>query len=170
MELKGLILSGGKGTRLRPLTHTRAKQLMPIANKPILYYGIEALAAAGITEIGIIVGDTKDEVMAAVGDGSRWSVQVTYIEQSQPLGLAHAVFTAKNFLKESSFVMYLGDKLDGFIEVFRKDSADGVILLKPVEDPRAFGVAEVAEDGRILRLEEKPQEPRSNLALVAITV
>src|SRR5437867_10805331 len=109
MELKGLILSGGKGTRLRPLTHTRAKQLMPIANKPILFYGIEALAEAGIKDIGIIVGDTKEEVVEAVGDGSRWSVHVSYIEQPEPLGLAHAVFTAKHFLKDSPFVMYLGD-------------------------------------------------------------
>jgi glucose-1-phosphate thymidylyltransferase len=172
MELKGLILSGGKGTRLRPLTHTRAKQLMPVANKPILFYGIESLAQAGIKEIGIIVGETKDEVMEAVGDGSRWNVKVTYIEQPDPLGLAHAVFTAKNFLRNSPFVMYLGDNLlkngiASLIEDFRKSKPNSQILLASVPNPEHFGVAEL-ENNRVVRLEEKPKAPRSNWALVGV--
>jgi glucose-1-phosphate thymidylyltransferase len=172
MQLKGLILSGGKGTRLRPLTHTRAKQLMPIANKPILFYGIEALAAAGIKEIGIIVGETRDEVCAAVGDGSRWNVNVTYIEQPEPLGLAHAVFTAKQFLQDSRFVMYLGDNLlkngiVSLIDEFRKSEPNAQILLAAVPNPESFGVAEL-DGNRIIRLEEKPDKPRSNYALVGV--
>lgn len=170
--MKGLILSGGKGTRLRPLTHTRAKQLMPIANKPILFYGIEALAAAGIQDIGIIVGETKDEVCHAVGDGSRWGVHVTYIDQPEPLGLAHALFTAKQFLKDSHFVMYLGDNLlkngiVSLIDQFRKSQPNSQILLASVPNPESFGVAEL-EQNRVVRLEEKPKNPRSNYALVGV--
>lgn len=172
MELKGLILSGGKGTRLRPLTYTRAKQLMPVANKPILFYGIEALAQAGIKEIGIIVGETKDEVMEAVGDGSRWQTKITYIEQSAPLGLAHAVYTAKEFLKNSPFVMYLGDNLlkngiSSLIDDFRKSKPNSQILLASVPNPEHFGVAEL-DGNRVIRLEEKPKKPRSNMALVGV--
>lgn len=172
MELKGLILSGGKGTRLRPLTYTRAKQLMPIANKPILFYGIEALASAGIHEIGIIVGETRDEVMEAVGDGSRWGVKITYIEQPEPLGLAHAVFTARPFLKESPFVMYLGDNLlkngiASLIDDFRRSRPNSQILLASVPNPEQFGVAEL-ENNRVVRLEEKPKKPKSNWALVGV--
>jgi glucose-1-phosphate thymidylyltransferase len=172
MELKGLILSGGKGTRLRPLTHTRAKQLVPIANKPILFYGIESLAEAGVKEIGIIVGDTKQEVKEAVGDGSKFGVRVTYIEQSAPLGLAHAVFTAKEFLKDSAFVMYLGDNLlkngiASLIDDFRRSKPNSQILLASVPNAEQFGVAEL-ENGRVIRLEEKPKQPRSNLALVGV--
>jgi len=172
MELKGLILSGGKGTRLRPLTYTRAKQLVPIANKPILFYGIEALAEAGIREIGIIVGETKAEVMEAVGDGSRWNVRVTYIEQPEPLGLAHALFTAKDFLRGSAFVMYLGDNLlkngiASLIDDFRRSRPNSQILLASVPNPEHFGVAEL-ENNRVIRLEEKPREPKSNWALVGV--
>lgn len=172
MELKGLILSGGKGTRLRPLTYTRAKQLMPVANKPILFYGIEALAQAGIKEIGIIVGETKDEVKEAVGDGKRWNVNITYIEQLEPLGLAHAVFTAKHFLKDSAFVMYLGDNLlkngiSSLIDDFRKNKPNSQILLASVPNPEQFGVAEL-EGNRVIHLEEKPKKPRSNWALVGV--
>jgi glucose-1-phosphate thymidylyltransferase len=172
MELKGLILSGGKGTRLRPLTYTRAKQLMPIANKPILFYGLEALALAGIQDIGVIVGETKAEVMEALGDGSKWGVRITYIDQPDPLGLAHAVFTAKHFLQDSPFVMYLGDNLlkngiGTLIERFRTTTPNSQILLAAVPNPENFGVAELQGD-RVVRLEEKPKKPRSNMALVGV--
>jgi glucose-1-phosphate thymidylyltransferase len=172
MELKGLILSGGKGTRLRPLTYTRAKQLMPVANKPILYYGLEAFAEAGIREIGVIVGETKAEVMEALGDGSKWGVRITYIDQPEPLGLAHAVFTAKAFLKDSPFVMYLGDNLlkngiGSLIERFRTTTPNSQILLAAVPNPENFGVAEL-KGNRVVRLEEKPKNPRSNMALVGV--
>jgi glucose-1-phosphate thymidylyltransferase len=172
MELKGLILSGGKGTRLRPLTYTRAKQLMPIANKPILFYGLEAMVEAGIREIGVIVGETREEVIEALGDGSRWNVRITYIDQPDPLGLAHAVFTAKNFLQDSPFVMYLGDNLlkngiGSLIDRFRKTTPNSQILLAAVPNPESFGVAELDQD-RVVRLEEKPKKPRSNMALVGV--
>ena len=172
MELKGLILSGGKGTRLRPLTYTRAKQLMPVANKPILFFGVEALAEAGIRDIGVIVGETKAEVMEALGDGSKWDVRITYIDQPDPLGLAHAVFTAKNFLKDSPFVMYLGDNLlkNGIVSLidrFRTTTPNSQILLAAVSNPENFGVAELEGD-RVIRLEEKPKKPRSNMALVGV--
>src|SRR5690349_12676466 len=107
--MKALVLSGGAGTRLRPLTHTSAKQLVPVANKPVLFYGLEAIADAGITEVGIVVGDTADEIMQAVGDGSKFGLTVTYIPQDAPLGLAHAVIIARDFLADDDFVMYLGD-------------------------------------------------------------
>jgi glucose-1-phosphate thymidylyltransferase len=172
MDLKGLILSGGKGTRLRPLTYTRTKQLMPIANKPILFYAIEALRDAGIRDIGIIVGETKAEVVEAVGDGSRWGVRTTYIEQPEPLGLAHALFTAKDFLRKSPFVMYLGDNLlkngiSSLIDDFRKSAPNSQILLAAVPNPEHFGVAEL-ENNRVIRLEEKPKVPRSKWALVGV--
>jgi len=186
--VKGLILSGGAGTRLRPITHTSAKQLVPIANKPILFYGIEDMAAAGIKEIGIIVGPTADEVKEAVGDGSRWDVSISYIHQADPLGLAHCVLIADDFLGGEVFVMYLGDNmlqqgLVGFTQRFEADQArsalprlgeEGLvapaaqILLARVDDPRQFGVAELGPDGEVLRLVEKPADPPSDLALVGV--
>ena len=172
MELKGLILSGGTGSRLRPITHTSAKQLVPVANKPVLFYGIESLRNAGIEDIGIIVGDTAAEIEEAVGDGSQWGVNITYLPQEAPLGLAHAVLTAEEFLKDSSFVMYLGDNLlrDGIeelVDTFTGNKPDALILLQEVPNPESYGVAECA-DGQVINLVEKPREPRSNLALVGI--
>jgi glucose-1-phosphate thymidylyltransferase len=172
-ELKGLILSGGKGTRLRPITHTSAKQLVPVANKPVLFYGIEAMAEAGIREVGIIVApETGGEIREVVGDGGRFGVEITYIEQDAPLGLAHAVLTAEGFLGQSPFVMYLGDNLlrDGIkelVDTFRSEEPDALILLTQVPDPEHYGVAEL-QDGRVSRLVEKPPEPKTDLALVGV--
>ena len=186
--MKALILAGGAGTRLRPITHTRAKQLVPVANKPILFYGLEAIADAGIKHVGIVVGDTAGEVMAAVGDGSEWGLSVTYLPQEAPLGLAHAVLIAREFLGDDDFVMYLGDNLlkqslKDFVDRFEDDrlrartptlEGSGAeppcaqILLKPVPDPHRFGVAELDEGGSVVRLLEKPAEPPSNLALVGV--
>ncbi|HVP39791.1 MAG TPA: glucose-1-phosphate thymidylyltransferase [Candidatus Saccharimonadales bacterium] len=170
--MRALILSGGKGTRLRPITHTSAKQLVPVANKPILFYGIEAMREAGITEVGIVVGDTHQEIRDAVGDGSRFGVKVTYIRQEAPLGLAHAVLVSEAFLGDQPFVMYLGDNLvrDGIrplVEEFRRDRPNSQILLAHVKNPEEFGVAEL-DGGRVVRLEEKPAQPRSDLALVGV--
>jgi glucose-1-phosphate thymidylyltransferase len=170
--MKGLILSGGKGTRLRPLTYTRAKQLVPVANKPVLFYGIEAIASAGIKKIGIIVGDTRNEIIEAVGDGSLWGMEVTYIEQEAPLGLAHAVLTAETYLKDDPFVMYLGDNLilngiTPLVSDFRNGKPNAQILLAHVPNPEQFGVAELV-DGKVVRLAEKPLKPKSDLALVGV--
>jgi glucose-1-phosphate thymidylyltransferase len=173
-QLKGLILSGGKGTRLRPITHTSAKQLVPVANKPVLFYGIEAMAKAGITEIGIIIApETGEEIRAAAGDGTQFGVQITYIVQDAPSGLAHAVLTAEPYLGSSPFVMYLGDNLlqggiDDLVAAFRTNRPDALILLTPVSDPQSYGIAELNADGSVLRLVEKPREPRSDLALVGV--
>ena len=170
--MKGLILSGGKGTRLRPLTLTSAKQLVPVANKPVLFYGIETLAEAGIREIGIVVGETRREIETAVGDGSKWGLKVTYIQQEAPLGLAHAVLISEQFLGNEPFAMYLGDNLlfNGivpFVREFEQARPASLILLTPVPNPEQFGVAET-DGGRVIRLVEKPKKPRSNLALVGI--
>ena len=172
-QLKGLILSGGAGTRLRPITHTSAKQLVPVANKPVLFYGIEALVEAGITEIGIIVApETGDEIRAAAGDGSAFGASISYIEQEAPLGLAHALLTAEDYLGQAPFVMYLGDNLlrDGLVdlvEAFRASEPEALILLTQVKDPESYGVAEL--DGeRVVRLVEKPKDPPSDLALVGV--
>ncbi len=170
--MRALILSGGKGTRLRPITHTSAKQLVPVANKPILFYGIESIRDAGIADIGIVVGDTHQEIRDAVGDGSKFGVKVTYIRQEAPLGLAHAVLVSEDFLKDQPFVMYLGDNLvrDGIgalAEEFRRDRPNSQILLAHVRNPQDFGVAEL-DGGRVVRLEEKPASPKSDLALVGV--
>jgi glucose-1-phosphate thymidylyltransferase len=172
-ELKGLILSGGKGTRLRPITHTSAKQLVPVANKPVLFYGIEAMAQAGIEDVGIIIApETGDEIRSAAGDGRRFGVKLTYIVQDQPAGLAHAVLTAEEYLADSAFVMYLGDNLlqggiEDLVVAFRAGEPDALILLTPVPDPEQYGVAEL-RDGIVVRLVEKPVEPQTNLALVGV--
>jgi len=179
--LKGLILSGGRGTRLRPITHTSAKQLVPVANKPVLFYGLEAMASAGIEDVGIIIApETGQEIRDAAGDGSRFGLNVTYIVQDAPSGLAHAVLTAEPFLASSPFVMYLGDNLlqGGIAELvtaFRSHEPDALILLTPVDDPENYGVAEVdgrgaadGQVGRVVRLVEKPARPATNLALVGV--
>jgi glucose-1-phosphate thymidylyltransferase len=178
-RMKGLVLAGGAGTRLRPITHTSAKQLVPVANKPILFYGLEAMVAAGIEEIGVIVGDTRAEVMAAIGDGSRFGARVTYLPQDAPLGLAHCVLIARDFLGDDDFVMYLGDNLleqdlSAFVEEFEQARSvedpppNAQILLKQVPDPHRFGIAELDEAGNVVRLVEKPDDPPTDLALVGV--
>jgi glucose-1-phosphate thymidylyltransferase len=171
--MKGLVLSGGKGTRLRPITHTSAKQLVPVANKPILFYVMENLAEAGIRDVGVVVGDTADEIRAACGDGSRWDIQITYIPQDAPLGLAHAVKISEEFLAGEPFVVYLGDNLlpggiTDLVREFVERKPQAMILLTAVPDPERFGVAVLRPDGQVESLEEKPHEPRSDLALVGV--
>ncbi|MCK4492254.1 MAG: glucose-1-phosphate thymidylyltransferase, partial [Candidatus Altiarchaeales archaeon] len=171
--MKGLILSGGHGTRLRPLTYSQQKQLIPVANKPILFYAIEDIVECGIKDIGIVVGPNRQQIMETVGDGSRWDVNITFIEQEEPLGLAHAVKISEDFLGDESFVMYLGDNIlkgsiIGHVDHFKKSKVDASILLSKVENPQQFGVAQLNEDRSIRRLIEKPENPPSNLALVGV--
>jgi glucose-1-phosphate thymidylyltransferase len=170
--VKALIPSGGAGTRLRPITHTSAKQLVPIANKPILFYALEDIAAAGIREVGLVVGETAPEIQAAVGDGSAWGLEFTFISQEAPLGLAHTVLISRDFLGDDDFVMYLGDNvlkggISTLVEAFRETPCAAQILLARVHDPQRFGVAELDGD-RIVRLVEKPERPPSDLALVGV--
>ena len=171
--MKALVLAGGSGTRLRPITHTSAKQLVPVANKPVLFYGLEAIRDAGITEVGIVVGDTESAIRSAVGPGHAFGLEVTYIRQSAPLGLAHAVLVAREFLGDDDFVMYLGDNfivggITALVEEFRASRPDAHIMLTSVADPRQFGVAELDSAGQLIGLEEKPQQPKSDLALVGV--
>jgi glucose-1-phosphate thymidylyltransferase len=171
--VKALVLAGGAGTRLRPITHTSAKQLVPVANKPVLFYGLEAIRDAGIIDVGIVVGDTAPEIQAAVGDGSSFGIRTTYIRQQAPLGLAHAVLVARDFLGDDDFVMYLGDNfivggINTLIDEFRAAQPHAQIMLTHVSDPRDFGVAELNEAGQVIGLEEKPRLPKSNLALVGV--
>jgi glucose-1-phosphate thymidylyltransferase len=171
--MKALVLSGGSGTRLRPITHTSPKQLVPVANKPVLYYVLEDIAATGLTEVGIVVGETADEIQDAVGDGSKFGLRVTYLPQQLPLGLAHALLIAREFLGDDDFVMYLGDNfivggITELVEEFRAERPDARILLTRVPNPVAFGVAELDAEGRVVGLEEKPRQPKSDLALVGV--
>lgn len=171
--MKALVLAGGHGTRLRPLTHTQAKQLIPVGNKPVLWYGLEALNEAGLRDVGMIVGDTAAEVQSSVGDGSRFGLRITYLRQEAPLGLAHAVMTAREFLGEDDFVMYLGDNfllggITALVDRFAAERPDAGVLVTKVADPTKFGVAHLDEAGRITRLEEKPAHPASDLAVVGV--
>jgi glucose-1-phosphate thymidylyltransferase len=173
IAVKGLILSGGKGTRLYPITYTSAKQLVPVANKPVLFRVIEAIRDAGISDIGIVVGDTAEEIKQAVGSGGTWGVAVTYIQQNAPLGLAHAVKISQGFLGDDRFVMFLGDNviqggISGLIRQFTNSEWNSQIVLKQVDHPQQYGVAQLDDDGRIVRLVEKPKDPLSDLALVGV--
>jgi glucose-1-phosphate thymidylyltransferase len=173
--VKALVLAGGSGSRLRPITHTFAKQLVPVANKPVLFYGLEAIRDTGIVDVGVIVGDTAAEIEGALRTGAEWGLRITYIRQEAPLGLAHAVLIARDFLAEDDFVMYLGDNfiVGGITEVvdrFRADLPNAQILLTKVGDPSAFGVAELDPAGRVIGLEEKPANPKSDLALVGVYI
>ncbi len=175
--MKALVLAGGAGTRLRPITHTSAKQLVPVANRPVLFHALDAVAAAGIRDVGVVVGDTEAEIRAAVGDGSAFGLSVTYLRQEAPLGLAHAVLVAGPWLGDEPFLMYLGDNVlvggvtelvEEFTGWYDRGEADATILLTRVPDPSQFGVAELDPDGRVVRLQEKPAAPRSDLALAGV--
>lgn len=171
--MKGLILSGGTGSRLYPLTYSNAKQLIPVANKPILFRVIEDIRDAGITDIGIVVGSTAEQIKEAVGRGNRWGVNITYIHQDKPLGLAHAVKVSHDFLGDDRFVMFLGDNviqggISTLIRQFSTSDWNSQIVLTRIEHPEQYGVAELGDNGRIVRLVEKPKNPPSDLALVGI--
>ncbi|MCS7001798.1 MAG: glucose-1-phosphate thymidylyltransferase [Dehalococcoidia bacterium] len=171
--MKGLILSGGKGTRLRPLTYTGAKQLVPVANKPVLFYAIESLVAAGITDIGIVIGDTGEQIMQAVGDGERFGARITFIQQDAPRGIAHGVAISRDFIRDDRFVLFLGDNflregIQSFTRAFAESNWHSQILLYRVPEPRNFGIAVIDEDGRVAQLIEKPKNPPTNLALIGI--
>ena len=173
--MKALVLAGGSGSRLRPITHTYAKQLLPVANKPVLFYGLEAIRDAGITDVGIVVGDTAPAIQDAVGDGSAFGLTATYLRQDAPRGLAHAVIVGRDFLGDDDFVMYLGDNfivggITPLVEEFRSSRPDAQIMLTSVPDPRQFGVAELDAAGEVAGLEEKPQHPKSDLALVGVYI
>jgi glucose-1-phosphate thymidylyltransferase len=173
--MKALVLSGGSGSRLRPITHTSAKQLLPVANKPVLFYGLESIRDAGISDVGIVVGDTEPAIRAAVGDGSGFGLDITYIRQDAPRGLAHAVLVAGDFLGDEDFVMYLGDNfivggIDSLVDEFRSSRPDAQIMLTNVSDPRQFGVAELDDTGEVIGLEEKPEHPKSDYALVGVYI
>jgi len=173
--MKALVLAGGSGSRLRPITHTSAKQLLPVANKPVLFYGLEAIRDAAITDVGIVVGDTGAAIQEAVGDGSGFGLSVTYIRQDAPRGLAHAVLIARDFLGDDPFVMYLGDNfivggIAALVDEFTSARPDAQIMLTRVPDPRQFGVAELGTSGEVIALEEKPEEPKSDLALVGVYI
>jgi glucose-1-phosphate thymidylyltransferase len=173
--VKALVLAGGAGTRLRPITYTSAKQLVPVANKPVLFYGLEAIAEVGITDVGLVVGDTAAEIKAAVGDGSAFGFEVSYIRQAAPLGLAHAVQIAGTFLGDDDFVMYLGDNfivggIAALVDRFQRTRPAAQIMLTTVPDPSQFGVAELDGAGRVIGLEEKPSKPKSDLALVGVYI
>lgn len=171
--MKALVLAGGKGTRLRPLTYTMAKQLVPVANRPIIYYVMDQIAKVGIKEVGVIIApETGDQIEEALASNP-WGLSFSFILQEEPKGLAHAVMVARDFLDDSPFLMYLGDNLigqsiEGFVREFEATSPSALILLKEVEDPRRFGVAKVDPQGNVLYLVEKPKDPPSNLALVGI--
>jgi len=174
--VRALILAAGKGNRLKPLTHTRPKHLLPVANKPILFYVLEQIKQTGIEEIGLVISpDTGDQLQQAVGDGSHWGARVTYILQPQPLGLAHAVKVSREFLGDSPFLMFLGDNLiqgsiTAFVEQFKHSQTDAVVLLKKMPNPQAFGVAELDSNNRIVGIEEKPKQPKSDMVIVGIYV
>jgi glucose-1-phosphate thymidylyltransferase len=173
--VKALVLSGGSGSRLRPITHTSAKQLVPVANKPVLFYGLEAIRDAGITDVGIVVGETEPAIREAVGDGGAFGLNVAYLRQDAPRGLAHAVLIARDFLGDDDFVMYLGDNfivggIAGLVDEFRTGRPDAQIMLQSVPDPRQFGVAELDAAGEVIGFEEKPREPKSNLVLVGVYI
>jgi glucose-1-phosphate thymidylyltransferase len=173
VRVKALVLAGGAGTRLRPITYTSAKQLVPVANKPVLFYVLEDIRDTGITDVGVVVGDTAPAIKAAVGDGSRFGLDVSYIQQEAPLGLAHALLVSRKFLASEDFVMYLGDNfivggIKDLVTDFSQHRPDAQIMITKVPDPRALGVAELDSSGQVIRLVEKPARPKSNYALVGV--